>query len=82
MRATVTIGASLFSQADEQAKQLGLSRSRFYQQAIEHYLRRLRERRLTEQMNRHLENYGEATDPGLESYVAETWARDMGNDEW
>ena len=82
MRATVTIDESLFSEADECAKEMGLSRSRFYQSALQHYLRRLRERKMTEQMNRHLEKYGETTDRALESYVAEAWARDMGNDEW
>ena len=82
MRATVTIEPSLFTEADRRAKELGLSRSRFYQTALEHYLRDLRDRRLTDQMNRHLERYDERGDRDLESYVAEVWARDMGDDEW
>ena len=82
MRATVTIDDLLFSEADERAKEMGLSRSRLYQTALEHYLRRLRERKLTEQMNRHLDRYGDETDRHLESYVAEAWSSDMGDDEW
>jgi metal-responsive CopG/Arc/MetJ family transcriptional regulator len=82
MRTTVTIDPSLFAEADEQAKQLGFSRSRFYQTALAHFLQELREQQLTEQMNRHLTRYRESEDRGLESYVAEVWKRDMGDDEW
>ena len=82
MRATVTVDDELFAEADRLAEELGLSRSRFYQRALEHYLERLREETLTEQMNRLLDRYGEDADAGFASHVAEVWAREMGDDEW
>ena len=82
MRATVTIDDELFSTADRLASEVGLSRSGFYQRAIESYVRRLREKALTDQMNHHLEKHPDGPDPGLESYVAEAWSSRMGEDEW
>ena len=82
MRATVTVEDDLFAEADRRAGELGVSRSRFYQQALEHYLSSLRERMLTERMNRLLERSGDDVDGGLAGHVAEAWSRDMGDDEW
>ena len=82
MRATVTVDDALFAEADSRAAELGLSRSGFYQRALEHYLARLREDALTERMNRLLERSGDDADAGLAGHVAEVWARDMGDDEW
>jgi predicted DNA-binding protein len=81
MRATVTIRDELFGEADAMAERLGISRSRLYQAALERYLTELRDRALTEQMNEHLRVHG-AHRSGLERYVAQAWAQDMGDDEW
>ena len=82
MRATVTIDNDLFSEADRQADAMGLSRSGFYQEALRVYLRRIRDARLTEQMNGFLERQGEPENTGLERLVAQAWSRDMGDDDW
>lgn len=82
MRATVTIDDDLFSEADRRAAEQGISRSRLYQQALEHYLRELRARALTEQMDRHLQRHGQAIDAAFGDYVAEAWAQELGDDEW
>lgn len=82
MRATVTVDDALFTEADRRAAELGLSRSGFYERALEHYLALLREEMLTDRMNRLLERHGDGIDPGFASHVAEAWSRDMGDDEW
>ena len=82
MRATVTIDDDLFQEADRRAREMGLSRSGFYQRAVERFLRELREGSLSEQMNRYLDKHGEGIDDSIADYVAEVWGRDMGNDEW
>ena len=81
MRATVTIPEPLFSEADRTAKELGVSRSRLYQEALEHFLRELRSRALTLRMDRHLEKHGPQA-PELGDYVARAWAQEIGEDEW
>ena len=82
MRATLTVDDDLFVEADRRAAQLKLSRSAFYQRALEHYLEQLRADELTTRMNRFLDRYGDDADAGLASHVAEVWKRDMGDDEW
>jgi Arc/MetJ family transcription regulator len=82
MRATVTVDDALFAEADQRAAELGLSRSAFYQRALERYLERLREELLTERMNRLVDRYGDEIDADFASHVAEVWSRDMGDDEW
>jgi hypothetical protein len=82
MRATVTVDDTLFAEADRRAAELGLSRSGFYERALEYYLERLREEMLTNRMNRLLDKYDDGIDPGFASHVAEVWSRDMGDDEW
>jgi metal-responsive CopG/Arc/MetJ family transcriptional regulator len=82
MRATVTVDDELFAEADRRAAELGVSRSGFYQRALEHYLERLRAAALTDRMNRFLERYGDGIDSDFASHVAEVWSRDMGDDEW
>ena len=82
MRATITIRDDLFEAADEIAEELGVSRSRLIQDALERYLRLLKEQGLTEQMNAHIEKHGSSLDPAFLRYVARAWANDMGDDEW
>jgi hypothetical protein len=82
MRATVTIRDDLFEAADRAAKQLGISRSRLYQAAVEAYLRRLHEDVLTEQVNSLVARAGEPSDEAFRRYVARAWKQSMGDDEW
>jgi metal-responsive CopG/Arc/MetJ family transcriptional regulator len=82
MRATVTIAEELFEEADRRAKELGVSRSHLYQEALDHYLQQLRARELTERMDRHLEKHGQTIEPEFGDYVARAWAQEIGEDEW
>jgi hypothetical protein len=82
MRATITVNDGLFAEADRRAEDLGISRSGFYQRALEHYLERLRADDLTERMNRVIDRHGDDVDPDYASHIAEVWAQDLGDDEW
>lgn len=82
MRATVTIRDDLFERADRAAAELGVSRSRLYQTALETYLRRLEEDALTVQMNSVASHLDQAREGSLRKYVARTWKQSMGDDEW
>lgn len=82
MRATVTLPDDLFERADEAAVRLRMSRSRFYQAAVEAFLQRLDEEKLTEKMNAFVDRHGQAVGESLEAYVATAWAREHGDDEW
>jgi hypothetical protein len=82
MRATVTIPDHLFAEADRRAKEMGVSRSHLYQEALDHYLRQLRASALTERMDRHLDKHGQAIEPAFGDYVSRAWDQEIGEDEW
>jgi len=68
MKTAVSIPDSLFKEAEAAAKNLGLSRSRFIQMALEAYLERRREEELTAEINRNIEKYGDPSD-GEEAWI-------------
>ena len=82
MRATVTISDDLFEHADQVAQQLGISRSRLYQQAIASYLRALRDDALTVRANETIAKYGQPMDAGFRKYIKKAWSEGLGDDEW
>ena len=51
MKTAISLNDQLMSEADQAAVQLGLSRSGLIAQALDHYLRRLRQQRVTGQLN-------------------------------
>jgi metal-responsive CopG/Arc/MetJ family transcriptional regulator len=68
MKTAVSIPDSLFKEAEAAAKNLGLSRSRFIQMALEAYLERRREEEMTAEINRNIEKYGDPSD-GEEAWI-------------
>jgi hypothetical protein len=82
MRATVTIGDDLFARADRVAEELGISRSRLYQLALEAYLRTLRDEALTIRANDVIAEYGQPVDPSFGDYIKKAWSQESGDDEW
>lgn len=52
MKTAISVDDALMEQADETARELGLSRSRLIAEALREYLRRRRNARITEQLNR------------------------------
>jgi len=82
MRATVTIDDRLFQEGDRVARRLKVSRSGLYQRALEAFLRQLRDRSLTAQINAVIERHGQPSDAAIRRHVAAAWQQDMGDDAW
>jgi metal-responsive CopG/Arc/MetJ family transcriptional regulator len=62
MKTAVSLPDPLFEQAEAAARDLGVSRSRLVQIALEAYLERRREEELTAEINRNIEKYGDPSD--------------------
>jgi metal-responsive CopG/Arc/MetJ family transcriptional regulator len=82
MRATITIPDDLFKRADRAAEELGVSRSRLYQEAMERYLRALRDGALTRQANEAVARYGQPAGPELRRHIKSVWSEGLGDEEW
>jgi len=52
MKTAISLNDDLMHEADQAATKLGLSRSGLVAQALEHYLRHLRQQQVTEQLNK------------------------------
>ena len=63
MKTAVSIPDGLFQEAERQATTNKISRSQLYANALAAYLREERGRRITEQMNRALEEIDQTPDP-------------------
>jgi predicted transcriptional regulator len=82
MRTTITIADDLFRRADQVAEELGISRSRLYQRAVEHYLRMLRDDALTLRANETVAEYGQPMGASFGKYIKKAWGEGLGDDEW
>ena len=66
MKTAISIPDELFLAADRAARQLGISRSEFYQRAVSSYLERRREGLVTDALNAVYETEGSSgVDPAL-----------------
>jgi metal-responsive CopG/Arc/MetJ family transcriptional regulator len=52
MKTAISVDGHLLTEADRFAREMGLSRSRLFSLALEAYLRRRRQEKMTEQLNR------------------------------
>ena len=68
MKTAVSLPDPLFKEAEIAARNLGVSRSRLVQMALEAYLERRREEELTAEINRNIEKYGDPSD-GEEAWL-------------
>jgi len=82
MRATITVPDELFERAERAARELGVSRSRLYQEAMERYLRALRDRALTLQANEAVARFGQPAGAELRHRIKNVWNEGLGDDEW
>jgi predicted DNA-binding protein len=82
MRTTITIPDELFRRADQVAAELGISRSRLYQRAVEHYLRVLRDDALTLQANETVARCGQPMGASFRRHINRTWREGLGDDDW
>lgn len=58
MKTAISLPDPLFKEAEAAAKDLGLSRSKLIQTALEEFLRRRRDEEVTASINRYIEKYG------------------------
>ena len=59
MKTAVSLPDPLFKEAEAAAKDLGLSRSKLIQTALEDFLERRRDEDVTAEINRNIEKYGD-----------------------
>ena len=69
MKTAFSLPDPLFQEAEAAAKELGVSRSKLYRQALEEFLRRRRDAAVTEGINQAIEKYGDPSD-GEEAWLA------------
>ena len=70
MKASISIPDPLFKEAEAAAKDLGLSRSKLIQTALEDFLRRRRDAEATASINRYIEKYGAELSEEDEVWIA------------
>ena len=71
MKTAISIPDPLFKEAEAAAKDLGLSRSKLIQTALEEFLGRRRDEEVTAALNRSLAKHPDEIDPFLQQFVLE-----------
>ncbi len=79
MKTAISVPDSTFERATQQAKQMGISRSELFTRAVERYLSKLDDGRVTEQINAAVDalNADEST-----RWAAEAGRRTLSRSEW
>jgi metal-responsive CopG/Arc/MetJ family transcriptional regulator len=75
MKTAISLPAPLFEEAEAAAKDLGLTRSKLIQTALEEFLQRRREERITAALNRSLAKHPDEIDPFLQRLALEAMMR-------
>jgi metal-responsive CopG/Arc/MetJ family transcriptional regulator len=70
MKTAISLPDKLFEETEAAAKDLGVSRSKLIQTALEDFLTRRREAELTASINRAIDKYGDATSEEDEAWLA------------
>jgi metal-responsive CopG/Arc/MetJ family transcriptional regulator len=79
MKVAVSIPNDLFDDAEELVSELSLPRSQFYSDALRDYVRKLKDRRLTDQINAVLDDVDQSEDlEFIRRASVEVWKRN----EW
>ena len=79
MKTVISVEDSLMQQADEAARDLGMSRSGLISDALRYYLKNLREARVTERLNR---AYADVPSPEDRSLVRKLRIKVPVTDRW
>lgn len=80
MKTAISLPDPLF--AEVAAKDLGVSRSKLIQTALEEFLKRRRDDALTESINRYIEKYGADLSKEDEAWLAHGYATVLREVEW
>lgn len=75
MKTAVSLPDPLFKEAEAAAKDLGLSRSKLIQTALEEFLKRRRDEEVTAALNRSLAKHPDEIDPFVQQLALEVMMR-------
>jgi len=75
MKTAISLPNDLFKEAEAAAKDLGLSRSKLMQTALEEFLKRRRDEKITATLNRSLAKHPDEIDPFLQQLALEAMKR-------
>jgi metal-responsive CopG/Arc/MetJ family transcriptional regulator len=75
MKTAISLPNDLFKEAEAAAKDLGLSRSKLVQTALEEFLKRRRDEKITAALNRSLAKHPDEIDPFLQQLALEAMKR-------
>ena len=75
MKTAISLPDPLFEEAEAAAKDLGVSRSKLIQAALEEFLRRRRDEKITAALNRSLTKHPDELDPLLQQLAIEAMMR-------
>jgi hypothetical protein len=75
MKTAISLPDPLFAEAEAAAKDLGVSRSKLIQTALEDFLRRRRDEGVTAALNRSLAQHPDEVDPFLQELAYEAMKR-------
>jgi metal-responsive CopG/Arc/MetJ family transcriptional regulator len=70
MKTAISLPDPLFKEAEAAAKDLGLTRSKLIQTALEEFLQRRREAEITASINKYIELHGDALSEEDEAWLA------------
>jgi metal-responsive CopG/Arc/MetJ family transcriptional regulator len=70
MKTAISLPDPLFEEAEAAAKDLGMSRSKLIQTALEEFLKRRRDEAITESINRYIAKYGSELSEEDEAWLA------------
>jgi antitoxin component of RelBE/YafQ-DinJ toxin-antitoxin module len=78
MKTAISIDEVVFSNAENAASEMGLSRSRFYALAVEEYIKNHRSDTITEQLNHYYKNHKTVLDDDVKQaayalFAGEDW---------
>jgi metal-responsive CopG/Arc/MetJ family transcriptional regulator len=75
MKTAISLPDRLFEEAEAAAKDLGVSRSKLIQAALEDFLRRRRDEKITAALNRSLTKHPDEPDPFLQQLAIQAMMR-------
>jgi hypothetical protein len=82
MKTAISLPDPLFAEAEAAAKDLGVSRSKLIQTALEEFLKRRREVDIADAIDRYLAKYGNELSPEDEAWLAQSWETVSREVEW
>jgi predicted transcriptional regulator len=82
MKTAISLPDPLFEEAEAAAKDLGMSRSKLIQTALEEFLKRRREADLADAIDRYLAKHGNQLSAEDEAWLAQSWETVSREVEW